>query len=375
MNLARSGIYEKTDQTRLGEGTAVAWISREAEDSCWDKFLQETPLGQFQQSTIWARAKALEGWRTVRVVVTLDEEIVGGFQILWRPSWRGRMAYVSKGPVASPENPGLAEYATELLRKLVRSERFRALVVQAPDLCKQISSRLALGGFEVDTLARVNDATWIIPLGDGFEMVEQRMSRWTRKKIRQAVNRGVRIREGGREDVRTFFDLMLSTCRRQGAAPNPADERPILALWDAAQPARCIRLTFAECDGKTLAGLVCILFGQTVSFWKKGWTSSDGQLHPNEALMHEMLKWASSRGYRFGDFCALDREMAVAMLRGDPLSPEQETSRHIFNVRLGGCPRLLPRARVYFPNSVIRLAYRAIFYKQIRLANENSSLR
>ncbi len=50
-------------------------------------------MGQFQQSTIWARAKASEGWRVVRLVLTVDEEIVGGFQILWRPSWRGRVAY------------------------------------------------------------------------------------------------------------------------------------------------------------------------------------------------------------------------------------------------------------------------------------------
>src|ERR1017187_673989 len=130
-----SGSYEKTDEKRLEGRMAVAWTSRESGESCWDKFLQETPLGQFQQSAIWARAKAIEGWGMVRVVVTLDEEIVGGFQILWRPTWRGRMAYVSKGPVVLPGYPGLPEYAIELLRKLAAKERFRALVVQPPDLC------------------------------------------------------------------------------------------------------------------------------------------------------------------------------------------------------------------------------------------------
>jgi hypothetical protein len=361
-----SGSYEKTDQTRFGEATAVAWISRDAEDSSWDKFLQKTPLGQFQQSAIWARAKTVEGWRIVRIVVTLDEEIIGGFQILWRPTWHGRIAYVSKGPVVLPGYPKLAEYTTELLRKLVAKERFKALVVQPPDLCEQISSHLALCGFEVDLMAGVNDATWVVDLRDGFEVAEQRMSRSTRKTIRGAVNQGVGIREGRREDIRTFFELMLSTCRRQGAAPNPADVRTILALWDAAQSARCIRLTFAEHAGKPLSGLVCILFGQTVNFWKKGWISTDTEVRPNEPLMHEMLRWASLRGYRFADFCAFDTEMAVTMLKGEPLSREQQSSRHLFNLRLGGYPRLLPKAQIYFPNAVFRLAYRAIFHKQLQ---------
>src|SRR5258706_39485 len=90
---AQASSSRRVDRINRVGGTAVASISRQVEDSCWDKFLQETPLGQFQQSTIWARAKASEGWRVVRLVLTVDEEIVGGFQILWRPSWRGRVAY------------------------------------------------------------------------------------------------------------------------------------------------------------------------------------------------------------------------------------------------------------------------------------------
>ena len=374
MKLAPSGRYEKIDQTKLGEGTAVAWISRGLEDTHWDKFLQESPLGQFQQSAIWAQAKDAEGWRSVRVVLTVDQELVGGFQMLWRSSWRGRMGYVSKGPVVLPGYPGLAEFATDLLQQLTHSEKLRGLMVQPPDLCRQMAASLAMRGFDFNMLVGVNEATWIVDLEDGFEALEQRMSKWTRKKIRQALNRGIRIREGRREDVKTFFELMLSTCRRQGAAPVPADERTMLALWDAAQPTRCIRLTFAEHKGRPLAGLVCILFGQTVSFWKKGWTSSDGQLHPNEPLMQEMLKWSSSRGYRFADFCALDKGMAVAMLRGGPLSAPQESSRHMFNVRLGGRPRLLPESKVYFPNPGIRLAYRVIYQKKIRRAEEVARL-
>ena len=375
MKLDTSGNYKIFDQTNLAEGTAIASISRVLEDACWDKFLQETPLGQFQQSTMWARVKAIEGWRTLRLVLTVGDEIVGGFQILWRSSWRGRMGYVSKGPVVLPDYPGLAEYATQLLRKLTRKQKFRALIVQPPDLCKQISRELAASEFDLDMLGGVNETTWIVDLRDGFHAVERGMRRETRRRARLAADRGIKIRQGGRDDIQTFFDLMLSTCRRQRVTPSPSNVQTFLALWDAAQPAGLIRLNFAEWEGKPLAGQLDICFGKTITLWKKGWSSSEPQRFPNDLLTYQALQWAASNGFEFFDFAAFDRSLALAILNGKPLTPEQEKSRYIFLARMGGSPRLLPESRVYFPNPILRVAYRAMFKEKIRQAEENCRLR
>jgi len=366
--------YEEFDQRTLGGGTAVAWVSRELEDICWDKFLQETPLGHFQQSTIWARAKGPGGWRPVRVVLTLEDEIVGGFQILRRPYWWGGIGYLSKGPVVLPQPPETADYATEVLRKVSRRERLRALVVQPPDLCEQMPSRLAGGGFELDVLGEVNSATWIVDLRNGFEAVEQRMTKDARRRARQAVNRGVSIREGGRLDLETFFELMLSTCKRQRVDPNPPDVQHLFALWDAAHPAGCIRLFFAEYEGKPLTGYIYIGFGKTLTAWKKGWTSTESDRNPNDLSMYDALKWACQSGYHHCDYCACDRKMALAILSGEPLSAEQARSRYMLFMRFGGGPRLLPEARVYFPNPLLRLAYRVYFHNRIRQAEEEGKL-
>ena len=375
MRLGPSGSYETIEQINLAEGTAVASISREVEDNCWDKFLQETPLGQFQQSTIWARAKATEGWRVVRLVLTLDKETVGGFQILWRPSWRGRIAYVSKGPVLLPGHPGLAQEATELLRRLARRERFTVLVVQPPDLCKQFSATLAAGGFELNALGGVNETTWIIDLREGFAAVVRGMSTETRRRARLAENRGLKIREGGREDIQTFFDLMLLTCRRQRVMPNPSNIQTFIALWDAARPAGQIRLTFAEWEGKPLAGELDICFGQTVTSWKKGWSSSEAQRFPNDLLVYKSLEWAAASGFQCFDFVAFDRAMALAILNAKSLTPEQLKSRYIFIARMGGIPLLLPETRLYFSSRIFRLSYRMLFKQKIRQAEENCRVR
>jgi len=362
--------YKKLAEAKFAAGTAIAWITHAMKDACWEDFLKSTSLGQFQQSAMWAQAKAAEGWKPSRIILTIEDQIVGGFQILRRSSWRGLMGYVSKGPVVLDNYSEISKFATDLLAGFARSEKLRLLVVQPPDLCEKFSAPLAARGFQLDTLAQVNQSTWIIDLSNGFPAVEEQMSKWTRKKIRQSVTRGVRVRVGTREDVPKFFQLMLATCRRQGVAPAPADEKTMLALWDAAATTNNIRLTFAEHEGRELAGLVSILFGETVSLWKKGWTSSDGQLHPNELLMDETLRWACENRYRIADFCAFDKQMATAILNGRPLSEEQEKSRHTFNMRLGGAPRLLPKAMVYLPNPVFRFAYRSVFRKKIRQAAE-----
>lgn len=348
--------YRKIHEASWKGEKATAWVSRGYEDACWDRFLQGSPLGHFQQSTIWARTKKTAGWKPVRVIVTIDNEIVGGFQILHHLWWWGGIGYVSKGPVAPHQHPEIAEYATQLLRKVSRRERLWAVVVQPPDCCEQVEEKLAKSGFPRSDSFEVNGATWIFDLRGGWEALEHQMAKQTRRKVRQAKNRGVSIREGGRQDLRLFFDLMLATCRRQGVDPNPSEVRHLLALWDAVRPLGCVRLTFAEHNGKPLSGLLAISFGKTLTLWKRGWNGMESGLHPNELITFEALQWAVREGYDFCDYSSFDKEMAAAMKNGEPFSPEQIRSRHCFITHFGGMPRILPQGHLLFANPFVRSA-------------------
>jgi hypothetical protein len=370
MKFVPSAGYERIDQTNCGDATADAWISRSAEDSQWDDFLLGTPLGQFQQAAMWARAKRIDGWLPIRVLLTVEDEIVGGFQILKRSSWWGKYGYVSKGPVIVPENNQLAQFASDLLQKVCRREGLRALVVLPPDDCKQMGKRLAADGFSLNILQHIDEATWLIDTSEGFEIVEQGMHKQTRKKVRQAISRGLTARQGGREDLQTFFDLMVATCRQQGVSPNPPTVDHLYALWDACGTTEGIRLFFSEHEGKALSGLLCIVFGERLSAWKRGWSQGESERHPSDLVQYEGVKWACNAGYRFVDFCSLQKNIAFEFLTGK-LSPwDHSKTRYLFNVRFGGEARLLPEARVYFPNSLARLVFRSVFSKKLRQAEK-----
>lgn len=370
MNNAWERKYTKYDQQEFEFGTVLSWMSRGAHDPTWDTFLQTTPLGQYQQASFWARAKAVDRWKPVRVVLTLGDRLVGGFQMLKRPVWWSGIAYVSKGPVVLPGYPGLSEYAARLVQMTCRTERVAAVVVQPPDLGRDISEVLEQYGFIPDVVNHVNAATWMIDVGDGFETVERGMRKHTRQQVRQAIRRQVTLREGSGRDVETFFDLMAATCKRQGVKPNPSSAKHLRQLWDAAEPSGFMRMFFAEYQGRPLAGLFCILFGDTATLWKKGWSSEESGRHPNDLCGYEAVKWACRNGYKQVDFCALDEGIAIALLNGRALSVEHERTRHLFNIRFGGRPQILPVARIYFRYRLTRFAYKLLFRRELRAMEE-----
>jgi len=53
------------------DGMTVAF-SQSLADPDWDAFLQTTNLGQYQQSSMWARYKAADGWQPLRYLFTAD---------------------------------------------------------------------------------------------------------------------------------------------------------------------------------------------------------------------------------------------------------------------------------------------------------------
>lgn len=61
------------------------WVNEEPEDPDWDAFLAKTPGGHYTQSSLWAKMKALSGWKATRLVVAREDSIIAGAQLLTRP--------------------------------------------------------------------------------------------------------------------------------------------------------------------------------------------------------------------------------------------------------------------------------------------------
>jgi peptidoglycan pentaglycine glycine transferase (the first glycine) len=331
--------------------------SVDAEDPPWDAFLETTAQGHFQQSSMWARAKSIEGWRPIRVQLFSADDRVGGFQVLARKKRLGNIGYISKGPVLVDDDARIKQRCLEEIVSCCKRNRLQALIVQAPDHSSIQDDIFVRHRFVPNRLVGVIKATMCIDLSGSLKEVEAGFRKTARVELRQAERRGITIREGTEKDAGVFFRLMAATCERQGSLPSPASEASVLALWKAFSSRGRIRVTFAEYAGEPVAAALCLILGSRVTLWKKGWSGAQRERHPNQLVTYEAIRWAHENGYRLFDCAGMAQSTAMSLLHGEPLSDAQKQGRDFFLLGYGAKPLLLPESWVYFRNPIIRFAY------------------
>jgi lipid II:glycine glycyltransferase (peptidoglycan interpeptide bridge formation enzyme) len=337
-----------------------AKVSTTVEDAEWDTFLQSTPLGHFQQSSLWAQAKLGEGWKPIRFILNVDGLIAGGFQILTRQSRLGKIGYVSKGPVITCEEPAFLEFLFEQLVTITKRNQLRALIVQPPDEREWNGAVLARYHFVPNHLVSVVSATLLVDLSGGMPDIEKRMRKNRLTEVRQARRRGITIREGDEKDVGVFFSLMASTCQRQRTQPVPSTEASLRAFWRAFYPKGRLRLSLAECEGEPVSGMLCFQFGQRVTVWKKGWSGKYSDRYPNSLITFEAIEWAHLAGGALFDFAAMSPEIAKGMISGSSTKEQWKSSPDWFHLGFGNLPKLLPESRIYISNPLARFLYQRV---------------
>ncbi len=352
---------EELLETLSVEGRSLsAFLSTTQTHDDWDRFLQSSPLGQFQQAGAWAACKAGDGWETIRVVIRDGATVCAGFQLIVRRTRFGRIGYLNKGPViplASGQS-ALAAFVVKQFRESARRSGLLVVIVQAPDAGPQIADLMSRNGLLDLGLSFIIEATQTVCVaapaaGDWREGVRKT----TQRHVRRALKGGVTIREGNAGDLPLFFELMRETCRRQGVAPNPASLKALQDLWTAFAAVGKARMTFAMHGGEELAALLCFRFGNRVTFWKKGWNSKGLKLYPNELIFYEALEWTERVGCELADFVGMDPDIARANIENRPVTSAQIATRYWFLTGFGGTSQILPHAQLYFPNAFFRFLY------------------
>lgn len=337
-------------------------VSDDSRDDKWDHFLASAPLGHHTQTSLWSQVKASRGWQATRIVVTRGKEIVAGAQVLYRRlPLLGGIGYVPAGPVVRHADPDLTRLLLDRLLELRRHHGLHYLAVQPPGHDQAVSSQLVTLGFQASSVELIPGASVLIDLTlDPAEMLS-RMKRQTRQNIARGERQGMVVREGSRDDVRTFWTLNAATCRRQNASPFP--ESYFLHMWDVLEPAGCLKLFVAEYEGQAVSALWTVPFGDTVSAKALGWSGLHGDRKPNDVLFWAAINWSRTHGYRWFDFEGVNRSGAECVLQGQPLPESLQRTPDAFKYGFGGNVTLFQLAHEYIPNPVLRWGYRTFFAK------------
>jgi lipid II:glycine glycyltransferase (peptidoglycan interpeptide bridge formation enzyme) len=320
-----------------------------SDPATWDAAVQSCG-GHLLQSWRWGAFKQQFGWDVERIAV---QSSVGTAlaQVLFRRKAGISIGYIPRGPVwPTEEHEAVAELWTRV-DEVARRRRTLSIIVE-PD--RPLPKRDGPGVWLVPGPAPIQPARTVkVELHDDQTLISQ-MHPKTRYNVRLARRRGVttQIVEQPDDSIARFYEMLQDTASRNDFVVHaPSYYREFLRLF-----ANDACLSFAEIDGRPVAGAIAAVFGDE-AIYMYGASSTQERAHGAAFLLqYEMMRWARSRGARRYDLWGIpeyDPNSSVSE-SGDRLAASTGNDRrglYEFKTRFGGeifrSPP--PLERVYHP--------------------------
>src|SRR5688572_5230361 len=186
----------------------------------WEAFVNQHPRGHFLQTAAWGEVKSAFGWEAQRVVLAdAKGDFVAGAQILYRelPYSAGKIAYVPFGPVVDWDNQDLVRDIFLMMDKTAKRHGAAFMKVEPGysvdiDFLRQLKCRPS-----PQTIQPPRTVVLDIPKYDAdgnlipADVIQKPMNQMTRRNIRKSEKFEVDIRQGTREDVASFYQLLTTT--------------------------------------------------------------------------------------------------------------------------------------------------------------------
>ena len=125
------------------------------------------------------------------------------------------------------------------------------------------------------------------------------MSGNTRRKVRVAYKKGVKIRPAIVEDLPTLYQLYRVTGERDKFLIRPPEYYQ--RAWREFMSAGLAHALVAEYDGKAIAHVILFHFGRKCWYFYGASSNEERERMPNYALQWEAVKWAKAKGYAVYD--------------------------------------------------------------------------
>ncbi|MFF7330056.1 peptidoglycan bridge formation glycyltransferase FemA/FemB family protein [Streptomyces sp. NPDC008150] len=305
-------------------------------------FVRARPSASHLQTPSWGEVKP--DWRA-ESLGWFDEDgsLVGAGLVLLRPlpKVRRHLAYLPEGPLIDWTAPDLARWLDPMLAHLkaegafsvrmgppVVARRWRAETVKAAiadpragrlrdvdadvheprafdaaDRLRRAGWRRAEAGGEDGFAAGQPQYVCQVPLaGRSLEEVRAGLNQQWRRNIKKSEQAGVKVVEGGIEDLPVFYDLYTETAARDRFVPRPlAYFRRMWTALRAEDPDR-MRLYLAHHENDVLAAATMLRVGDHVWYSYGASTSRKREVQPNNAIQWRMLSDAHELGAAVYDF-------------------------------------------------------------------------
>lgn len=274
----------------------------------YKEFLEKHNRCNFQQSLEWGNVKT--SW-IKEIILSEDEKgNIRGSLCVWirKIPIFGNIMYVARGPVCDIHNPDILEDlrdgADELAKKykafVLRMEpdvektddKFREIVKDlgfkikddSKDFKDEIQPRFV---FQLDLKGKDKDTI--------FKEFHQK----TRYNIRYAMKKGIEIKEGTKEDLKKFHEIMVETGKRDNFLIRSLEY--FEKMYDELAP-KHMKLLMAYHEGEAISGIIPIMYGNKTWYLYGASSNTKRNLMPNYLLQWTMIQEAIDNGHDMYDF-------------------------------------------------------------------------
>ena len=263
-----------------------------------EEFLKTNKKTHFLQSPEWSSVKT--EWEKEFIVVKNKEgKISGTMSILLRkmPIFNRYIMYAPRGFVGDAHDQETLEELTNQAKKVAK--KYRAFIFRMdPDISNDNDEfkKIALGlGYKmkknIKNINQVIQPKYVFRLDLKNKTEEDLLKSFTQKtryNIRLSAKKGVTIREGTRDDLKIFYEIMKKTGTRDDFSVRPLEY--FKKIYDAMSP-NYAKLIIAEYEGKAISAVLPILYGNKVWYLYGGSSNEHRNLMANYLLQWEMIKW------------------------------------------------------------------------------------
>ena len=271
-------------------------------------FLENHERCNFQQSLEWGNVKT--NWKK-EVILSEDENgNIRGTLCVWirKIPLFGNIMYSARGPVCDLYNEEIIqdlEKGSDLLAKkykafvlrvepdvLKSDEKFRNLIIKhkfkikddSKDFKDEIQPRFV---FRLNLKGKTEDEI--------FSAFHQK----TRYNIRLATKKGVTIKEGTKEDLKAFHNIMVETGERDNFLIRSLSY--FEKMYDEMAPNH-MKLLMAYYENEPIAGIIPIMYGNKTWYLYGASSNKHRNLMPNYLLQWTMIKQAIENKCDIYDF-------------------------------------------------------------------------
>lgn len=287
----------------------------------YNRVIKSHPKSHILQTYEWGQLKS-DYWKPYYLLFKEDQDFIGGMLILERkvPGINRNILYSPRGPVIDLQNYELLSQLIQQLKKFIKAHKAVYLRLD-PDISvkdETVHQNLKKLGFYIKP-KNLNfesiQPKFVFRLNIKDKTTEELLNSFhskTRYNIRLAKRRGVQIREGGREDISSFYNLMKTTGERDDFVIRPIEY--FESMYDLFVPKGFMKLFMASYGGEDIAGTICLKFGNKCWYLYGASANKHRNKMPNYLLQWEMIKWAHSEDCEIYDFRGVSGDL-------DPSNP------------------------------------------------------